>query len=151
MSSAERHNSLTSSRDAKWDARINEFLDNPVFGIGFATQTHYTPDDDEAWIKTTGNIEPGSSWLALLAMTGIIGFILIAIINYRILHTLYLYRAKPIDILLFTLIIFFILHGIIEGWIIFAGGYIFYLYWLLLGMCFTEIRSQSDQNNLLKL
>lgn len=134
MISANNHNSLTSSRDEKWEARLMEFKENPILGVGFASQTHFTSDDNMQWIEKTGSLESGSSWLSILSMTGILGFIIIAIFNIKMLSCLVkAIKRTPFYILHLCLLIFLLTHGIIEAWVLYSGGFIFYLYWLLTG------------------
>ena len=69
QSNIEMGGSLMSSREVKIDARIEEFKSSPIIGIGFATAD---PSLDYVNMEN-GQIEPGSSWLAILSMTGILG------------------------------------------------------------------------------
>lgn len=127
--------SVTSTRDEKWNARINEFLESPVFGCGFASQTNYTEDDDKSYIKKTGGLEPGSSWLCIFAMTGILGFLTLGVKIIK--QSLQIWRASQSDInaiFLLSLWIFYLFNGAFEGWIFYSGGFVFYLWWLLYGI-----------------
>lgn len=131
---AESKNSLTASRDARWEARLMEFKENPILGVGFASQTHFTSGEDLEQIKKTGGLESGSSWLSILSMTGLLGFVMIAIFNMKLLsHLIKAIKHTPLHILHLSMLIFFIIHGIVEAWMLYSGGFIFYLYWLLTG------------------
>lgn len=59
------------SRTNKINYRISEFNNNPVFGVGLCAIDIEVGDE---YNPNTGAIEPGSSWLAILSMTGLIGF-----------------------------------------------------------------------------
>ena len=62
-----RKKSLSDTRTWLWEARLREFEESPVAGVGFA-RTHYGRTSDEG-----DYIEPGSSYLAILSMTGLAG------------------------------------------------------------------------------
>ncbi|MDP2455208.1 MULTISPECIES: hypothetical protein [unclassified Kaistella] len=83
----------------------------------------------------SGKVEPGSSWLALLSMTGIAGFILIVFIFLSAL--IYLFKNKNdyiISGILGSLLLFFMIHMSAEGYILAAGSLLFFYIWLLLGV-----------------
>ena len=118
------------SRSGKIENRIDEFLQSPIYGIGFSS-TKYNID-----IHENGNIEPGSSWLYILSTTGIIGFVLICR-----LFRLYSFRSKKghrsfcefnneLEIGLFA---FFGIHMLFEGYVFAAGNLTCILLWLIIG------------------
>lgn len=129
-------NSIIFSRKQMWKSRIAEFTESPVIGIGFACATHYPSLYDEEVFEVTHydrGFEPGSSWLCVLSNTGIIGFILIAGWNIQLLRAVRRRRRNgdSIAVGLGGLLIFFLVEGCFEGWILFAGSFVFFLYWLL--------------------
>lgn len=129
--SAEFNNSATSSRDEKWNARTAEFIENPIWGVGFTSQTNFTSDDDIAFITSTGGLEPGSSWLSILAMTGLTGFVPLLLFFGGQGKKLWAFCKHDIlSVNAFAIWGFFIIHGTIEGWIFYAGNFIFFLFWL---------------------
>ena len=145
--SAKVRGSITSSRDEKWEARWNEFTDAPLLGVGFASQTHFSSDDSLDWIQKTGSLEPGSSWLAILAMTGFSGFVVLFIFNFQLL--LFLLRIVNTNrkaIFMLSIFIFFVVHGMIEGWILYSGGFVFFMYWLFMGNI-NEIGILENKND----
>lgn len=120
------------SRTAKWEARMAEFGSNPLTGVGFCAQD---PNGNDYYNRITGTVEPGSSWLAILSMTGLIGFILFCNIIRKPLMLFSRERTYD-DILGFSLLIFFCVHMIAEGYI-FAGGSIFCFFtWLIIGCAY---------------
>lgn len=133
---AQEHNSIIYSRKQLWKSRVEEFMDSPVIGIGFTNATRYStllsnrkvfspsPDRRE---------EPGSSWLCVLSNTGIVGFVLLVCWNTELLRVVRLRRKKGdmLSILYGAMLIFFIVEGFFEGWILYAGSFTFFLYWLL--------------------
>ncbi|RMF09124.1 MAG: hypothetical protein D6763_08425, partial [Alphaproteobacteria bacterium] len=56
---------LQDTRSWLWEARLREFNDHPVFGVGFGRQLLGRGEGDF--------VEPGSSYLAILSMTGAVG------------------------------------------------------------------------------
>lgn len=144
LSVASNHNSLTYSRDSKWTDRITEFKSAPLTGIGYSTQTAFgSIFDNREYVKSTGHTEPGSSWLSVLAQTGIIGFILIVAFNVSIAKKLSKNNtaadmSKANNVLLLSLLIFLWIHGVAEGWILYPGAYMFFPYWLLSGLAYNN-------------
>jgi O-antigen ligase len=61
--------SWNNSREMHWQARWDEFLSSPFTGVGFATAWEDTIGVDDE----TGAVETGSSYLAMLSMTGYVG------------------------------------------------------------------------------
>ncbi|MCA0132444.1 O-antigen ligase family protein [Winogradskyella sp. D23] len=131
MAYAEKQGDVLVTRDELWSARISEFKKSPVYGIGFASvDTSLTPKFD----KSGGQIEPGSSWLALLSMIGLLGFLLLAFLIFR--YTKFLYRDKLMhkdSAFLGAMLFFFIIHMAAEGYVLSAGSGMFLIFWLLLG------------------
>ncbi len=85
----DKHNSLTFSRDKLWEARWNEFSENPFLGEGFCVDTHFSerfdkPDKEGNYIS-----EPGSAWLSLLANGGILSFGIFVWFNVSLLRKLF--------------------------------------------------------------
>ncbi len=121
----------TDSREDKWNMRIEEWQDSPVWGIGFVAVS-----DRDVYIAQTGTIEPGSSWLAVLSMTGIIGFILFFCIFFRAARNT-IFRYTPEGALFGGALIFVGVHMIAEGHIFSAGSFLCFLVWLIIG-CATD-------------
>lgn len=131
---------LASSREIMWKQRIAEFKSSPIVGIGFC----YAPlvigrseYSGESIIANTGsgNIEPGSSWLGTLSMTGILGFmgILILWINsFRMCFKMEK-KDKLYAIYLSSMMVFWCVHMIAEGEIFSAGGVLCFMVWLGIG------------------
>lgn len=119
------------SRQDKFNYRINEFKSSPLLGIGFSaidinSGDHYTEKE--------GRIEPGTSHLAVLSMTGLVGFAVYLVILYRIYA-----NTKRIKTLhsryVFTCFLAFFIHAWFEGYILAGGGFLALLYWLVVGQC----------------
>lgn len=124
-----RSKNISDTRTWLWEARLQEFQDSMVAGIGFA-RTRY------GRISTEGSyIEPGSSYLAILSMTGLVGGIGWLVLAGTFWAT-YLKGARSLPRLerLHTTAVaaFFGVHLAFEGYIYAPGslvGLIFYA-WL---------------------
>jgi O-antigen ligase len=124
----EQQNDLYASRRSLWNTRLTEFDSSPIIGIGFANTTGRVNEE-------TGISEPGSSWLAALSQTGVIGFTLLAIVFLGILKILILDKQNPlISSTLGGLLILFVIHTMAEGYMLASGSYLFFYLWLLLGI-----------------
>lgn len=132
--------SLASSREIMWAQRIEEFKSSPMFGIGFCYAPYATGMDEFSgkmqYAETdTGNIEPGSSWLGTLSMTGLLGFAGIIILwanSFRMCFKMEkkerLYAAY-----LSSMMVFWSVHMVAEGEIFSAGGVLCFMVWLGIG------------------
>ena len=129
------------SRTEKWMARISEISSNPVTGIGFAAV-----DGHLDIIGAGGVVEPGSSWLCILSMTGIIGFFLFLMIllkpfNYLRKH------PSPYNALLLGLMAFICMHMISEGYIFAGGSPLCFIAWLIFGCCNDANALKAENDN----
>lgn len=115
------------SRTAIWNDRIAEFNSSPIFGVGFAV--HGTDDE-----QTLGRSESGSSWLAILAQTGILGFACIIVIWLKTLLTYRRIKYDAFNKLCFALLIWFTLHSMFEGYMFQGGWYMCFICWLCVGI-----------------
>lgn len=124
---------LTSSREIHWQTRIEEFKTSPFMGIGFASVS--TTMEGSTFDITSGQVETGSSWLSVLSMMGIFGFVVFIVLFIKTLKVLH--RLAEVDIryiaYLTALLIFWMIHMMAEGYILGAGGFLFFNVWLLLG------------------
>lgn len=119
------------SRNSKWENRMEEFKENPVLGIGFCSVDLRNTED---YNTAGGGIEPGSSHLSVLSMTGILGFLpylLILLSAYRAV------RRKGNEVANFRLCMFLscMTYGIVEGHALFAGGFLFLIFWISIAQC----------------
>lgn len=125
--------SMLYSRSSKIEARLNEFEDSPIFGIGFAS---VNPKYDKV-NKVTGQVEPGSSWLAVLSMIGILGLFPFLSIIIVFLKKSFQLKNKYYSMLFTGILVFFIFHMIAEGYILAPGSFINLFFWLLLGAIYA--------------
>lgn len=117
------------SRTSKWNARLSEFSSSPIVGIGYASVDPRLDD-----VGPGGVVEPGSSWLAILSMTGIIGFVLSIII---FIHPISYLKSHPSPYhnLLLGLLAFIATHMLAEGYIFAGGSSLCFIAWLIVGCC----------------
>ena len=132
MEYAEEQGDLAATRTSLWDVRLSEFSSSPVFGVGFSNDTSVSIID---LIEDDGQIEPGSGWLAILSMTGLIGFLPIVFIFVSAFYfILKADKSRYLMALLGSLLMFFCVHLLAEGYIFAAGSAQFFYLWLLLGV-----------------
>lgn len=131
---------LASSREVLWNQRIAEFKSSPIVGVGFCYAPYVTGYDKysgeaEFAETTTGIIEPGSSWLGILSMTGLLGFLGIISLWIRSFRMCFKMEKKDnlYAIYLSSMMVFWSVHMIAEGEIFSAGGFMFFLVWLGVG------------------
>lgn len=116
-----------SSRESKWNNRIAEFKNNPILGIGYVSVGLNTEDVD----PQNGTVEPGSSWLAILSMTGIVGMVIMFIIFYSS-FTAPCGCSDDLLPSILGVIVLMAAHMGAEGYIFSANSYLFFLIWLAL-------------------
>ncbi len=132
-----------SSRAILWEARLDEFKNNPLCGVGFVS---IDEKHSGSYInKKNGNIEPGSSWLVILSMTGILGTIIIIPIFLKTF--LFVWTNKNDTSVLFSgLLSFFYIHMIAEGYIFSAGNFLCFTLWLVIGCSYDQKYSLLDNS-----
>lgn len=118
------------SRTEKFEARIEEFESSPLLGIGFAS---INPNGRDTYDATTGVVEPGSSWLGVLSMTGIIGFIFVITMYINAFTSIRKCKSTNANLFL-GLMIFLTFHEIFEGYLLAAGSTLCFISWLILGI-----------------
>lgn len=127
---AEVQGSVTATRDELWEQRIKEFQSSKLFGIGFASVS-----EDSKFDKETGTIEPGSSWLVVFSMTGLLGGVgMILLFMKKQVKLLGKKIEKEQGALFGGIFLFFIFHMFVEGYIYSAGSGLFFFVWMLLGV-----------------
>lgn len=125
----EQNDGKLNSRDDKFQARFNEFYDSPLWGIGFASI------DERYDVQNNGQIEPGSSHLAVLSMAGLIGMCSYIIVLLYAFNT----TRKSNDsraLMLQGLFMAYFAHMWFEGYIFGAGGILCFMFWLVISQCF---------------
>ena len=122
--------SMFHSRSDKWGQRIEEFKSSPIVGYGFAS---VDPANKDQSIGGGGkSIESGSSWLSVLSMTGIVGFVLIMWIYIKSFLSVYTWTK---DTLLLSILTLLSVNMCTEGYIFFGGSFLAFLFWITIGVC----------------
>ena len=129
------HDSLIYSRQEIWATRFKEISSSPFIGIGYANE-YPRP----SWKNEPGELtylEPGSSWMSLLSYGGIIGGALFCWFMSATAKNLCRTRHSQLTPLTISLLTFFLVDGIAEGWLLFAGALMFPLFWLTCSIPFN--------------
>ena len=124
------------SREGYWNQRIREFESSPIIGIGF--QTVEIGAEGSIVREENGGVETGTSWLAVLSMTGILGFLCFLYIYIKaIVIGLNLSKKRPVlGGYLVSICVFFGLHMLAEGYVFAAGNAMCCILWLIFGSIF---------------
>ena len=118
------------SRETQMEHRLTEFVNNPFVGVGFSSvNLRYSGD-----YTATGTLEPGSSWMAILSMTGLVGFFFVVFVffdSYRFVKHMNdsISRMSVLGVLSM-----FVIHMLVEGYIYAAGSILFFIVWLTVGV-----------------
>lgn len=129
---------LLQTRLGTWQARIDEFASSPVAGVGFARDQYALALARLQGEQSIDSVEPGSSYLGVLSMTGALGAIGIGILLADVAW-LGLRRRVPAGgaerLLLLGLVGFFAMHMVAEGYMLAVGSPLAFALWLTLGRC----------------
>lgn len=144
MAYAEQKGDVLVTRAKMWQTRLKEFNSSPVYGVGFAAvDTSINKKLDE----TEGRIEPGSSWLAVLSMVGLFGFVPFILIIAGYLKFVFKDKTNPTNsAFVGGLLILFIVHMMAEGYVLSAGSGLFFYFWLVLGIMEQTKNTSYNQN-----
>ena len=129
---------LFDSRSGKVEQRFEEFISSPIWGVGFAA---IDANGKDPYNRNTGTVEPGSSWLAVLSMTGLIGFILFSMLFKESFVTV---RSVSARASLTGILVFYAVHMLVEGYIYAAGNPNTFIVWLIIGCCY-DVKNASAQ------
>lgn len=129
-------NCIIFSRKQLWQSRIEEFAESPVVGIGFTNATRYSTlygNEEALCVSSHRREEPGSSWLSVLSNTGVVGFAALAWFNIGLLRKVRNRRkaGDPGALEPGALLLLFLVVAFFEGYMLYAGSFVFFLYWLL--------------------
>lgn len=137
------------SRAELWSARMREFTLSPVLGFGIGV------GEGEGFSVIQGKVvfEPGSTYLAVLSMTGLAGAICIAAIFGFAARRVWAAIQKHQNIRLTELAgigVYLALHGLAEGWLLAVGSPLCLLAWLCFGraydLCPAVASAQSPKH-----
>jgi len=123
------------SRETLWNDRISEFKEHPVFGVGFSAQNDKLIESENS--SMGGRIEPGSGYLMILSMTGVFGLTLFLWYLYFLFNNKQFWREIfNNETYKLSILAFFAIHFIGEGYIYSAGSMMSAFFWLIIGITF---------------
>ena len=134
QSNIEYGGSMMYSRENKINARIAEFKSSPIVGIGFAT---VNPKLDVVDFSN-GRIEPGTSWLAILSMTGLLGMAVFSLICFYTLKKAMSAQNMFFSCVLGGMFVFYLAHLAAEGYIMAPRSFLNMLFWLIVGAIYAQ-------------
>lgn len=122
------------TRQIIWKERFAEFVEKPILGSGFSSvNTDLIPENSVSYDLVKGSIQPGSGYLGILSMLGLLGFISFF---YVLIHALIkLYKQRHLYdqntfLIIISILIFVLIHSIFEGYLISPGHTLFFIFWL---------------------
>jgi O-antigen ligase len=135
--------SIFISRINLWENRLIEFESSPIFGIGFASVAEF----NVGWFDLeTGGVEPGSSWLGVLSMTGLLGASsLIILLSKQVQFIVRGMGNNSEYTYLFCVTVFMFMHMFFEGYIFAAGSTLGLYFWLTLGVIGVRMQRSRDE------
>ena len=141
---------LKNTREALWKDRLNEFHLHPIFGVGFASQ-----EDKILSVRhknKSGNIEPGSTYLMILSMTGIVGaFAMFFFLSKALFNREFWRQIIHKDQYKFAVFGFFFVHFLGEGYLFASGALMAFVFWTLVGATYPysleKIIKESNSEN----
>lgn len=122
--------SMSSSRDSKWQNRIEEFESSPIIGVGFVSAGSPNSGD-----FNNGVFENGSSWLSIFSMLGLIGGLITSGILLKCYKIAWVNRNKTSALVIGVMSLFYV-HMIAEGYIFFGGSFLCFLLWITVGVAY---------------
>lgn len=139
--------SMMYSRERKINARIAEFKSSPITGIGFAT---VDPKLDVVDFSN-GRIEPGTSWLAVLSMTGLLGFSAFLIICILTFKKVMAHQNTFFSCALGGMFVYYLVHFAAEGYLMAPRSFLNMLFWLILGAIDSESRNIQSIKKIIRV
>lgn len=138
------------SRTTLYNARIKEFKEHPILGIGtFVADLRWTP------VSANGNVETGNTFLMFLSMNGIIGFINFIIVYISLLfpYIKYILTKRRLgtitnfEIFLSAIVTYNFISMMQMGILLNPGMYITGINWLTLSLIYKPHIYLSKTSN----
>lgn len=126
------------SRDELWAQRMAEFKSSPILGIGFAAH-------GVGLSKEVGRNESGGGYISVLAQTGIIGILFLAVIWFYAIMLPKRVGNNSTTVLTYCVFVFMVFHSIFEGYLFQGGWYLCMVIWLIVGVM-IEHKDFSKRN-----
>jgi O-antigen ligase len=120
---------MKNTRRYLWQMRLTEFESSPLFGIGIGVDSLGGTKTDYGTLV----VEPGSSYLAVLSMTGLMGAVSILVLLLSLTIRFrnnwnFISRDNRAEVV--SVGAFWAVHGVAEGWIFAGGSILCLLFWL---------------------
>lgn len=139
------------TREILWHDRLLEFKSSPFFGVGFAAQNDNIDGKIGKKGSDEGVVEPGSTYLMILSMTGLVGTIAIIIFFSNYIKNLKFWRNNLLEInYKILLLIFFFIHFIAEGYIFSSGSIFAFIFWLLIAVTYPNQYNNNLKKGIIK-
>ena len=127
---------LENSREMLWHARLKEFKEHPNWGVGIGLAEGAELEGRSADETGKITVEPGSSYLGLLSMTGLsgaagMGILLLWVTGQWLGRFRFLPPGQASQMM--GIGAFMAVNGLAEGWIIAVGSPLCLIFWLWLG------------------
>ena len=123
---------MINTRQQLWDNRIEEFMEYPASGVGIGVDTFRSVKN----VFGANIVEPGSSYLAVLSMTGILGamglLLLLFNLGGQVMKRSYLISETDL-VQTASVGAFWAVHAVAEGWIFAGGSLLCLLFWIWVG------------------
>jgi len=138
---------LQNTRESLWKQRLKEFNDSPVFGVGFASEENKVVNIRK--INKSGKIEPGSTYLMILSMTGLAGVISMLFFFSKILFDKKFWKVTTTkEIYKLAVLGFFLIHFLAEGYLFASGALMAFVFWTLIGSIYPyPLKNITKENN----
>lgn len=133
LTSALQQKGLQNTRGHLWNARWQEFRTHPLFGVGVGNGEGEGVEQDAVGRV---HVEPGSSYLAVLSMTGIAGAVACMLALGPVVRLAWRHRhhlCQPVLAEPTLCGAFLLVHALGEGWLLAVGSPLAFLFWLTFG------------------
>ena len=128
--------SMFDSRSQKWMARLEEFEESPVFGVGFVAVNLFNKQSMHDVDYSTGTVETGSSWLCILSMTGLLGALCLFPVFINAYWTAW--KSKKVSPVIVGVLTLFYIHMCAEGYVLAGGSFLTFILWLTVGLAYSR-------------
>ena len=113
--------------------RFNEFMSNPITGVGFASAMRY----DYFEVHLSGTVEYGNSWLCVFSTMGLLGAVpLFILLGTSFMRVFRVTEKNREALFLASGLVFFFIHFMLEGYIFSAGSPLCFLFWLFVCLAY---------------
>ncbi len=145
ISASLQRKGLVHSREGHWQDRLDEFRSSPWLGVGFASAWEATKGFDE----NSGAVETGSSYIAMLSMTGLSGIIAFGLLMSNLLRRFWVQRTRltqEVHLQVAGMTAFWLVHLGAEGYIYASGSVLGLSFWSWMG-CVHDVVHHSESSS----